>query len=99
MNLSIVTENDGDPAWCAIHQHFKWCEHNGGVMGKTGWESNERRAFCPACDLNVNACTCDLDPELRNEPHGEDLCPACGGFEGYGPTAHAADCRLRNVRS
>lgn len=25
------------PAWCEIHQHHKWCEHNGGVMGPTGW--------------------------------------------------------------
>lgn len=27
-----------DPAWCSTHQHYKWCEHNGGVMGPTGWE-------------------------------------------------------------
>lgn len=27
-----------DPAWCEVHQHYKWCEHNGGVRGKTGWE-------------------------------------------------------------
>ncbi len=27
-----------DSKWCAIHQHYKWCEHNGGVMGPTGWE-------------------------------------------------------------
>lgn len=27
-----------EPAWCEIHQHHKWCEHNGGVMGPTGWE-------------------------------------------------------------
>ena len=26
------------PAWCEIHQHHKWCEHNGGKMGPTGWE-------------------------------------------------------------
>ena len=26
------------PMWCDIHQHYKWCEHNGGVMGPTGWE-------------------------------------------------------------
>ena len=26
------------PTWCDIHQHYKWCEHNGGVMGPTGWE-------------------------------------------------------------
>ena len=27
-----------DSKWCPIHQHYKWCEHNGGVMGPTGWE-------------------------------------------------------------
>jgi hypothetical protein len=25
------------PAYCAVHQHYKWCEHNGGVMGATGY--------------------------------------------------------------
>jgi hypothetical protein len=28
-----------DPVWCGIHQHFKWCEHNGGVLGPTGHEA------------------------------------------------------------
>lgn len=27
------------PSWCEVHQSNKWCEHNGGVMGKTGWEA------------------------------------------------------------
>jgi hypothetical protein len=27
------------PAYCQIHQHHKWCEHNGGVMGPTGYEA------------------------------------------------------------
>lgn len=27
------------PAYCEVHQHHKWCEHNGGVMGPTGWEA------------------------------------------------------------
>jgi hypothetical protein len=25
--------------WCEVHQHFKWCEHNGGVTGATGYEA------------------------------------------------------------
>jgi hypothetical protein len=29
------------PKWCATHQSWKWCEHNGGVMGPTGYESPE----------------------------------------------------------
>lgn len=32
------------PAYCEIHQHYKWCEHNGGVMGPTGHESPTRAA-------------------------------------------------------
>jgi hypothetical protein len=26
-------------AYCETHQHYKWCEHNGGVMGPTGYEA------------------------------------------------------------
>lgn len=25
--------------WCPLHQHYKWCEHNGGVLGGTGYEA------------------------------------------------------------
>lgn len=25
------------PAYCAIHQHNKWCKHNGGVMSSSGY--------------------------------------------------------------
>ena len=27
------------PIWCDVHQHYKWCEHNGGIMGATGYEA------------------------------------------------------------
>jgi len=27
------------PGWCVVHGHYKWCEHNGGVMGPTGYEA------------------------------------------------------------
>ena len=27
------------PAWCPVEQHWKWCGHNGGVMGETGYEA------------------------------------------------------------
>jgi hypothetical protein len=35
-------EGMSEPRWCAIHQHFKWCEHNGGCncsypLEPTGW--------------------------------------------------------------
>ncbi len=32
-----VAEQEPKPAWCPIHQHHKWCEHNGGVMSAGGW--------------------------------------------------------------
>jgi hypothetical protein len=25
------------PAYCPVHQHYKWCEHNGGVPGPAGY--------------------------------------------------------------
>lgn len=28
-----------DTMWCPLHQHHKWCEHNGGVLGETGYEA------------------------------------------------------------
>lgn len=24
--------------FCEVHQHYKWCQHNGGILGKTGYE-------------------------------------------------------------
>jgi hypothetical protein len=24
------------PTWCPVHQHFKWCQHNGGVKREDG---------------------------------------------------------------
>lgn len=38
----LVTRAHGvtaDPTWCPIHEHYKWCEHNGGVMGPNGWQA------------------------------------------------------------
>ncbi|HZD15740.1 MAG TPA: GNAT family N-acetyltransferase [Pseudonocardiaceae bacterium] len=32
-----------DAAYCAIHEHYKWCEHNGGVLGPTGYEAPPAR--------------------------------------------------------
>jgi hypothetical protein len=25
------------PEWCPVHQHYKWCTHNGGKLGPDGW--------------------------------------------------------------
>ena len=30
------------PAFRPIEQHWKWCKHNGGVMGETGYEAPQR---------------------------------------------------------
>lgn len=27
------------PAWCEVHQHYKWCGHNGGFMGPGGYRA------------------------------------------------------------
>lgn len=32
------------PKWCNVHQHHKWCEHNGGVMGPTGYAAPDEQA-------------------------------------------------------
>jgi hypothetical protein len=37
--VSCGPGRDRQPRWCGIHQHYKWCGHNGGVMGKTGYEA------------------------------------------------------------
>lgn len=47
-------------------------------LGLVWWLDREygpRRPFCPVCDLNVNACTCELAAvapgnHMRREPHG-----------------------------
>lgn len=28
-----------EPQWCEIHQHSKWCGHNGGVRMADGWRA------------------------------------------------------------
>lgn len=35
---------DVRPKWCNVHQHHKWCEHNGGVMGPTGYAAPDEQA-------------------------------------------------------
>lgn len=39
------------PAYCQAHQHYKWCEHNGGVLGPTGYEApgGGERLRCRCC--------------------------------------------------
>ena len=39
-----VTAPDVRPKWCNVHQHHKWCEHNGGVMGPTGYAAPDVQA-------------------------------------------------------
>jgi hypothetical protein len=35
-----TTMVEPDTMWCPLHQHHKWCEHNGGVLGDTGYEAS-----------------------------------------------------------
>jgi len=37
--LARMKSFDSKPAWCEIHQHYAWCEHNRGVKGPTGYEA------------------------------------------------------------
>lgn len=38
-----------EPAWCDVHQHHKWCEHNGGAMDAAGeWGPRPEGVFTPA---------------------------------------------------
>jgi hypothetical protein len=35
MSDKTVTE----PTYCPLHQHYKWCDHNGGVLTPNGFKS------------------------------------------------------------
>lgn len=37
--LAALRGSRSTPEWCPVHQHYKWCEHNGGVLGVTGHEA------------------------------------------------------------
>lgn len=36
---SLRTSARNEPTYCSVHQHYKWCKHNGGVMGSSGYEA------------------------------------------------------------
>ena len=36
--LASQPADERRPSWCDVHQSYSWCEHNGGVMGRTGYE-------------------------------------------------------------
>jgi len=38
-DLARMRQHDPAPAYCSIEGHYKWCSHNGGVMGRTGYEA------------------------------------------------------------
>lgn len=44
---AVVMRVRAEPAWCPVHQHHDWCEHNGGAQGANGWEAPDRA--CPEC--------------------------------------------------
>ena len=53
------------PAYCGIHQHTKWCQHNGGVLGETGYEAPK---------LTIDFIECDT---CRAKPGSPTLCNGC----------------------
>lgn len=42
--IATVPAPVATPKWCNVHQHHKWCEHNGGVMGPTGYAAPDVQA-------------------------------------------------------
>lgn len=55
---------DVSPKWCEIHQHYKWCQHNGGVMGPTGYaapdiDPEEVRRALESTRRSYAALNCD----------------------------------------
>lgn len=56
------------PKHCLIHQSSKWCEHNGGVLGATGYEA-------PRAHLDENLRQATIDAENVLQPP----CTNCGG--------------------
>lgn len=37
--IAAAKSETDEPDWCQVHQHFKWCEHNGGTETAIGWQS------------------------------------------------------------
>ncbi|WP_158881935.1 hypothetical protein [Amycolatopsis anabasis] len=31
------------PEYCPLHQHYKWCDHNGGALAESGYEAPDGR--------------------------------------------------------
>jgi hypothetical protein len=61
--LTSPSPEGAEPAYCAIHQHYKWCEHNGGTMGPTGWRNPEGAVSEPSLDALKRA----LPPDTYDE--------------------------------
>ena len=74
------------PTYCEIHQHTKWCEHNGGVMGATGWEATAPGLDLDALERAERAMTAG---PWAVEDADDDY---CGGIVGAsGSEAHGVD--------
>lgn len=74
------------PAYCPIHQHYKWCDHNGGVLGSTGYadvHARVRAATEAARREEREECLCDLRGVLEAYhlmSHAESVCHSYGDF-------------------
>lgn len=76
------------PKWCNVHQHHKWCEHNGGVMGPTGYAAPDVQAQIDAADDWV--CP----------KHGCAVCEECAHARGVAAAVREArENRLATTRA
>lgn len=68
-----------NPAWCPVHEHYKWCEHNGGVLGPNGWQAPSGVPASEQALRIAGAAGLDGDPDVLASP-GVDL--PVGGNDG-----------------
>ena len=103
------------PDYCPIHQHFKWCEHNGGVNTKDGWKAPDQRRKGPRDERSaevprVHRSSCDdLHPHKTTHEwywgDGRPCCVNCGTLaycedaENMVTRAVAAEAEVERLRT
>jgi hypothetical protein len=74
------------PAYCPAHQHNKWCEHNGGVMGSTGYEAPPPPDAAQALEDKLRALVLDHGGsgvyDMRDLAHLTHAAAALGAAHG-----------------
>lgn len=74
------------PKWCNVHQHHKWCEHNGGVMGPTGYAA-------PDVQAQIDAAVAREREECAKE------CERIASGKGASAAAFSARVCASNIRA